>query len=275
MVSKASVQVAPRRASVQGVRPLHLWQALLWFGIPALGFRLSLYNGLPALVSLGLTPFEAAVVAITVPAAAMFACAFGVFKSEGLPVTWHGVAARFRLQRMSGRDWLWTGGGFVLAFLATGALGSTALALIQAFPALMPPASFPAFLNPLVTSNPAALPAALRVAVGGPLAGNWGVAGLMAVALFFNIVGEELWWRGVILPRQELAQGRWAWLLHGGLWLLFHMPIYPWRMVDLLPYCLIISFIAQRRRNTWPGLIIHCQNALVLLVVVAQVLGLG
>jgi membrane protease YdiL (CAAX protease family) len=275
MVSKVSVQAVALQAKGQGVRPLPLWRSLLWFGIPALGFRLSLYNGLPALIKLGLTPFAAAVVAITVPAAVLFACAFGAIKAEGHTLTRAELAARLRLQRMGGRDWLWTAGGFVLAFLATGALGFTALALIRSVPALEPPAGFPAFLNPLVTSNVVALPAALQTAVGAPLAGNWGVALLLAVALFFNIAGEELWWRGVILPRQELALGRWTWLVHALLWLLFHMPIYPWRLVDLLPYCLIISYIAQRRHNTWPGLIIHCQNAMVLLVVVAQVMGLA
>lgn len=42
---------------------------------------------------------------------------------------------------------------------------------------------------------------------------------------------------------------------------------------DLLPYTLIIAFIAQRRKNTWPAIIIHCQNGMVLLVVLAMVLG--
>ena len=77
------------------------------------------------------------------------------------------------------------------------------------------------------------------------------------------------------MPRQELAHGRWTWLLRAVLWLLFHVPIYPWRVIDLLPYCLIISYIAQRRQNTWPGIIIHWQNGMVLLVVLAKVLGLG
>jgi len=26
---------------------------------------------------------------------------------------------------------------------------------------------------------------------------------------------RELWWRGYILPRQELAFGRWTWIIHG------------------------------------------------------------
>ena len=35
--------------------------------------------------------------------------------------------------------------------------------------------------------------------------GRWELVFLFLLVLFFNVVGEELWWRGVILPRQELA----------------------------------------------------------------------
>jgi Type II CAAX prenyl endopeptidase Rce1-like len=36
-----------------------------------------------------------------------------------------------------------------------------------------------------------------------------------------NILGEEFLWRGVVLPRQEVAFGRRAWVVNGILWLLF------------------------------------------------------
>ncbi|SEL85374.1 CAAX protease self-immunity [Alkalibacterium putridalgicola] len=41
--------------------------------------------------------------------------------------------------------------------------------------------------------------------------------------LFFNILGEEFWWRGYILPRQEIVHGQYTWILHGLLWTLFHI----------------------------------------------------
>ncbi|PYV50530.1 MAG: hypothetical protein DMG92_07410 [Acidobacteria bacterium] len=37
-----------------------------------------------------------------------------------------------------------------------------------------------------------------------------------------NILGEELCWRGYVLPRQEAALGRPAWLSNGIMWCLFH-----------------------------------------------------
>jgi membrane protease YdiL (CAAX protease family) len=44
---------------------------------------------------------------------------------------------------------------------------------------------------------------------------------------FFNIVGEELWWRGFILPRQEPVFGRRTWVLQGVLHGFFHFSFGP------------------------------------------------
>ena len=76
------------------------------------------------------------------------------------------------------------------------------------------------------------------------------------IVLFFNIVGEELWWRGYILPRQELTHGKITWLIHGTLWACFHMFKW-WAVPFMLITCQIIPFVAQKTKNTWPGMINH------------------
>ena len=46
-------------------------------------------------------------------------------------------------------------------------------------------------------------------------------------------------------------------------------------MISLLPVCLIISFIAQKRKNLWPGFIAHYLiNGLGLILFWAGALGL-
>lgn len=262
---------ANRQAERAEVPPLPLWQAVLYFALPALLSRLSIYSGMPALIGWGLSPFEAFVVAFTVPGAVLFAFAFGLFKMEGHPLTWHALAERFRLRRMTGRDIVWTIVGFVVSFLGTGVLGFSAVLIIELFPALAPPAFFPPMLDPSVTLTREVW---VRF-VGAPLEGNWGVFILYSILLFFNIFGEELWWRGVILPRQELVHGRRTWIIHGVLWTLFHVPFYPWQVLALLPVCLTIAFVAQRRQNTWPAIILHALvNGLPLVMVLAMVLGI-
>jgi membrane protease YdiL (CAAX protease family) len=72
-----------------------------------------------------------------------------------------------------------------------------------------------------------------------------------------NILGEELCWRGYVLPRQEAAWGRAAWLGNGIPWCLFHWS-FGWPiLVTLLPITLLLPWIVQRRRNTWVGIMIH------------------
>lgn len=72
-----------------------------------------------------------------------------------------------------------------------------------------------------------------------------------------NILGEEFLWRGVMLPRQELAFGKYTWLIHATGWLLFHVA-FGWQLlITLIPIIYIQSWVVQRTRNSWTGVIIH------------------
>lgn len=74
---------------------------------------------------------------------------------------------------------------------------------------------------------------------------------------FFNIVGEELMWRGYLLPRQSATLGQYAWILNGVLWAIFHAGI-GWRIaIVLLPIEFIVPYVVQKRQNIWLGIIIH------------------
>ncbi len=72
-----------------------------------------------------------------------------------------------------------------------------------------------------------------------------------------NIMGEEILWRGVLLPKQELAFGKFAWVYHGFFWGIFHLA-FGWQLLlTLLPTLFIQSYIVQKRQNTWLGVLIH------------------
>ncbi len=72
-----------------------------------------------------------------------------------------------------------------------------------------------------------------------------------------NIFGEELLWRGVMLPRQEVAFGKNTWLIHGFGWGLFHIA-FGWQLLlTLLPLIFIQSYVVQKTKNTWTGIIMH------------------
>jgi hypothetical protein len=77
---------------------------------------------------------------------------------------------------------------------------------------------------------------------------------LALVGLFFNIVGVEFWWRGYILPRQEVRFGRRAWLVNGTRWSFFHIFKW-WGLPGLLVVCQIVPFLSQKLKNNWPAMI--------------------
>jgi len=96
--------------------------------------------------------------------------------------------------------------------------------------------------------------------MGIPLHGAWWILVYYAVVILVcNIGGEELWWRGYVLPRQELAFGRTTWIIHGILWSAFHLFMQPtaWDMVRMAITGTALSFVAQHTKSTWPGILGH------------------
>ena len=110
----------------------------------------------------------------------------------------------------------------------------------------------PAFMSPTAAMGPMA---AYDSAVGG-LQGNWIPFFAATVLLVFNILGEEFWWRGVVLPRQELAFGKHVWILHGLMWAVFHIFKW-WDVLALVPICLALASVCSRQKHTTPGIVIH------------------
>ena len=89
---------------------------------------------------------------------------------------------------------------------------------------------------------------------------------------WFNILGEELLWRGYVLPRQEarlrplgVAGPRWMWTAMHVFW--------RWNLLSLGPVTFAIPFVAQRVRSTSVALIAHgIANCIPLLVLVYFIL---
>jgi membrane protease YdiL (CAAX protease family) len=71
---------------------------------------------------------------------------------------------------------------------------------------------------------------------------------------FFNIIGEELLWRGYI---QSRLNGRYAWLLCSALWMIFHIPFGIDLMILLFPIIIIIPYVFDKTKNTLVTIFIH------------------
>lgn len=262
------------RAIVEGIRPLPPLRALGHFLLAGLILRVTTYYLLPLLVAQGMAPFEAFIVTFMTPLAVLFALAFAAVQQEGGPMTTRAVAARLRLRPLTWRQVGCTVLGLIVATGGALALAPTRGWLLEALPWLQPPAGFPAVLQPTVQN--ADLPAAMATWMGPQAIGNWGYALLAVLLFFFNQVGEELYWRGVLLPRQALVHGRYTWLVHGLMWNLFHLPFYPWYLLYGLPLTLALSFVVQKTGNTWTGVLLHAlANLTMLLLMLNVVMGSG
>jgi membrane protease YdiL (CAAX protease family) len=125
----------------------------------------------------------------------------------------------------------------------------------QAQPILgrIPLHTLPTSLQKFLTHSPTAF-------MGIPLHGQWWLAFYyLFVLVFGNVAGEELWWRGYLLPCQEAASGSMAWLSHGLLWAAFHLffQATAWDLVRAMPTGCALAFVAQSRKNSWPGAVAH------------------
>lgn len=250
------------------IRPLSLWRSIGLFAGPAALFIFVIYWMWPRLEATTFTPYEAFLVVTTLPLALLLAAAALGFILEGHPRTWAAFRQRMRLPKLGWRD---IGSSLLIvliAFLGIGILTPITNWLIEH--GFLP---IPAGIPPLIDPRNALSPDALANFTEGPLRGRWEIPLYFAIYLFFNIAGEELFWRGYILPRQEAQHGRYAWLIHGLLWNLFHAFKW-WDLLNILPVTLAISYFSQRSQSTWPAIIAHAiLNGLTLIALLGYVLG--
>jgi membrane protease YdiL (CAAX protease family) len=249
-------------------RPMPFWMSLIFFGVPAAIIGTGFYLGIPLLARIGIPFFWSYNFFMGFPAIMMFVAVFIACRLEGNPFTWEGIRSRLRLKPIKGKEWLWTAGLFLVFGAGPFVLGfaNRWLASTHLF---TPPDFLPALLDPRAN-----IASGLGNDFWGvPLRGNWWVFGVELIVIFFNIFGEELWWRGYVLPRQELAQGKRAWVVHGILWLLFHVH-QRWNWIGMLPGALMTPFVASKLKNTSPAIIAHwANNGLLLVVIILGILG--
>jgi CAAX protease family protein len=103
--------------------------------------------------------------------------------------------------------------------------------------------------------------------------GAWGWFAVVVVLVVFNtVLGEELLWRGLLLPRMKNAFGRWDWVANGALFALYHLH-QPWSIPTSLVDIFALAYPSRRFQSAWMGIIVHStQSVLVIGIVLALVL---
>lgn len=100
------------------------------------------------------------------------------------------------------------------------------------------------------------------------LNGAWGWYGLLLVMFLFNTaLGEELLFRGYLLPRMNGAFGRGDWVANGVLFAGYHLHV-PWVIPAALLDTFILAYPSKRYRSAWIGIAVHSAQSVVIAVLV-------
>src|SRR5678816_1078453 len=96
------------------------------------------------------------------------------------------------------------------------------------------------------------------------LSGNWGLYALLLLMMVFNtVLGEELLFRGLLLPRMRAAFGRGDWVANAVLFGAYHLH-QPWHIPNSIASGLMMAYPTRKWRSAWLGIIIHSSQSVVL-----------
>jgi uncharacterized protein len=103
--------------------------------------------------------------------------------------------------------------------------------------------------------------------------GAWVWFALVVIGVIFNtVLGEELLFRGLLLPRMNRAFGRFDWVVNGMLFATYHLHM-PWAIPGILADALVLAYPTKRYRSAWIGIAVHStQSVFILSIVLALVL---
>jgi membrane protease YdiL (CAAX protease family) len=160
--------------------------------------------------------------------------AFLILKFEGFTLNKKTWTHRLRFRKITKNDIIWCLGGLIFVGILSGLLLYSLELIHGKFD------HSPAFMSfePLTT-------------------GRYWILLVWLPYWILNILGEEILWRGVMLPRQEIAFGSNTWFIHGLGWGLFHIA-FGWQLlITLIPLIFVQSYVVQKTKNSWVGVIMH------------------
>jgi membrane protease YdiL (CAAX protease family) len=105
------------------------------------------------------------------------------------------------------------------------------------------------------------------------LSSNWGWLAIILVLEVLNtVLGEELLFRGLLLPRMQGVFGRWDWAANGALFALYHLHV-PWVIPQTFLDSLFTAYPSKRYRSALVGIVAHsAQSVYFSILVIALVL---
>jgi membrane protease YdiL (CAAX protease family) len=109
------------------------------------------------------------------------------------------------------------------------------------------------------------------------LVGAWDIYALFITSAVFNtVLGEELLFRGLLLPRMAGVFGKWDWVMNGLLFGIYHLH-QPWGIfTSAISGSLFMAFPSRYFRSTWFGIVVHSAQSIFFgILLLGLVLGLA
>ncbi len=164
-----------------------------------------------------------------------------------------GVSLKERLlfKKISAKQW-----GISIGILFVGLLFSAGLSgtvvLFQQLPGLAIPGYMPFWLNPAIDPMQTSLGV---LSPGYAIQGNYLLLFVMAIALLLNILAEEIYFRGWLLPKMQ-GLGKWGWLLNALFFTLYHS-LQLWLFPVIFVMSIATTFTVYKTKSILPAFTIH------------------
>lgn len=259
VLSHGTVQGSINRAQAGQLEQYTLWQILgIWASV-ALPMGLIYWVIMPILTPrVNIVPGFLYLILITSGLVWQGVVAYILLRREVRPFTWANI--KYRLWLYTPTDpktgvpskwlYLWTIPLIVVgqAYYGLGVMGWLSEFWVKTLPFLMPP-SYTVIQN-----------------MAEPALGQWWLLGVLAVMLVFNYVaGEELIFRGILLPKMNGVFGKWDFIANHILFSMYHL-----HKIDIWPELLLIDWIwpwaTKRFKSYWVAVILHASEGVILII---------
>jgi uncharacterized protein len=98
--------------------------------------------------------------------------------------------------------------------------------------------------------------------------GAWGWFAVVVVLSVFNtVLGEELLFRGLLLPRMRGVFGKYDWVANGLLFSIYHLHV-PWVIPTSLVDIVALAYPSRRFQSAWMGIIVHSTQSVFITILV-------
>lgn len=228
-------------------------KTILMFAWPAVWFTFLIYVlGRLFIPEGGTTPTWFLMTVIVLGTGAELVAGLVLLHREGYKLAISPLRERIRWQWPKGwKAWVLAGIVFILGLSLSMAMGPVNRTLAS-IPGFVPPEWWPAASNPTIQVSSAA-----DVFPDISLGGNFLFVFLyFIIGLVFNVFGEEIYYRGYLLPRMRAVFGKWDWVANGVLFTLKHV-YQRWLFPGILVGGLSFAFAAGPLRSLPLAMVFH------------------